>query len=581
MTSEAAAAQAPAVTSRPATGSARLRRGAIAAVVLLLALPSVVLLAGRVYQPASDWALMELRTRDVFTTNPPLIGAYSRYGWAHPGPLPYYLLAVPYQLLGGGAGALLWAALLLNVVMVAAVLWVAGRTSPAAMVGASALTAAVVRTATLPMVMHDPWNASLVVLPFLLLMVCCWCALGGDDRAALVGAFAYLFVVQAHVGFAVVATPLFAITAGWVWRGRRRRQARMSPRSRSAVAALAAVAALLVLPVLVDTLANWPGNAGRLVRWSLTEQPTPAAGWGASGRIMLRASSLSYITELRLPVFVNVLETPMGGGLLPGTCLVLLVAAGLWAYRSGHAGARNAATCLAVLWASVAISIANLRGPLLEWLFGWLAPVVWATWLTIACVGWLALRSLLQQASARLWADRVAAASAVVVVAACGVAQIGRVSDEPVEWQRVGAASVVLAAAAQDVADGAPIRLGYDGDTPDAVHLMAGVLNVLDRGGVRVQVPDDWALLAGGHRVAPLEGAVELRVSQQAVAAEHEGWQVISVYDEADPTTRAEVDALTRELSQVLVEIGRDDLVPALSTAGADIVLAAEPDPAL
>ena len=48
----------------------------------------------------SDLALIEMNVRDV-PTHLPLVGAYSRNGWNHPGPLLYYALAPLYWLTGG------------------------------------------------------------------------------------------------------------------------------------------------------------------------------------------------------------------------------------------------------------------------------------------------------------------------------------------------------------------------------------------------------------------------------------------------------------------------------------------------
>ena len=83
---------------------------------VVAALMGPVLWAAVAHPGASvgDVALIELRTRDVFSAQPPLVGDYSRYGWAHPGPLFFYLFSVPYQVLGRDADALRLSALLLN-----------------------------------------------------------------------------------------------------------------------------------------------------------------------------------------------------------------------------------------------------------------------------------------------------------------------------------------------------------------------------------------------------------------------------------------------------------------------------------
>src|SRR5207245_9506948 len=70
----------------------------------LPAVPVLVLLvraARATWAPSSDWAAIEARTRDVWSSHASLVGPYSRYGWNHPGPLLFYVLALPYRLLGG------------------------------------------------------------------------------------------------------------------------------------------------------------------------------------------------------------------------------------------------------------------------------------------------------------------------------------------------------------------------------------------------------------------------------------------------------------------------------------------------
>ena len=55
--------------------------------------------------PIGDLATTEMLTRDVGGRSPSL-GPYSRDGWFHPGPALFYVLALPYRLLGGDGPAL-------------------------------------------------------------------------------------------------------------------------------------------------------------------------------------------------------------------------------------------------------------------------------------------------------------------------------------------------------------------------------------------------------------------------------------------------------------------------------------------
>ena len=93
-------------------GRRRTDRLQVAALVVL----GVALAVGAVrsmqagWIPVGDEALIEMRVRDV-PGHMPLLGVYSRFGWSHPGPLQFLLLAVPYRLLGQSSAALLVGAL--------------------------------------------------------------------------------------------------------------------------------------------------------------------------------------------------------------------------------------------------------------------------------------------------------------------------------------------------------------------------------------------------------------------------------------------------------------------------------------
>src|SRR5436305_7493624 len=96
-------------------GRSRTTSGAARWVVITLAVAAVVPLAivviARGLTPVSDWASIELFVRDVGTHATPLRGAWSRYGWNHPGPLLFFVLAVPYRLSGGDPAVLRAAAI--------------------------------------------------------------------------------------------------------------------------------------------------------------------------------------------------------------------------------------------------------------------------------------------------------------------------------------------------------------------------------------------------------------------------------------------------------------------------------------
>jgi len=98
-------------------------------VLVLLALAAVLVVlvvrTGYSYTPAGDIGAIDLRVREVWSLHPPLVGPYGNHGWNHPGPLMFYLLALPSLVSGQAAwGTQVGAALLQGVAIVwLAVLW--------------------------------------------------------------------------------------------------------------------------------------------------------------------------------------------------------------------------------------------------------------------------------------------------------------------------------------------------------------------------------------------------------------------------------------------------------------------------
>lgn len=216
--------------------------------------------------PVADGALIELYTIHA-TRGEQLLGAYSQYGWHHPGPLLFYLLA-PFYLLGGRTVyGLDLGALVINLASLSMIAAIIGRRKD--MTPASAVLLLVglfAYLARLPSLLTSAWNPHVSVLPFAALLVCSAAALAGDTRMLLLVVFLASFVTQTHVGFAPVAGALGALAvAGIAYRA----MSDGGDRRTLSWWVLAAVALLQLvwLPTLADELTGHPGNLTRIWRF--------------------------------------------------------------------------------------------------------------------------------------------------------------------------------------------------------------------------------------------------------------------------------------------------------------------------
>jgi hypothetical protein len=170
---------------------------------------------GDAYHPNGDLATAELWTRDV-GRHPVLVGVFSRDGWYHPGPAIYYLMAVPYRLLGSRATAMNVAALAVNAGAVTGVALYARRRGGDALMLIALLGCALLMRSFGPDELRLPWNPYLPVLPYALLIFLTWSLACGDRWALPVAVVVTSVVAQTHIGYVALAVPLVAVGAVWL-----------------------------------------------------------------------------------------------------------------------------------------------------------------------------------------------------------------------------------------------------------------------------------------------------------------------------------------------------------------------------
>jgi hypothetical protein len=210
--------------------------------------------------PSNDEALIVLRSRDVFGQDRPLVGQPSTAGQyasdhpaRHPGPIEFYLLAVPVRVLGSTWGTLLTVALITGA-SVLLTAWAAfRRAGPVVGLGAVALVA-VVMWSTGTAVLTDPISSNVGGYPLLAGCALAWALWGDDRRLWPVAVAVWSFATQQHLA---VLGPA-GMVAAWGGLGavvttvRARHQAGRLASSRRWGAAALAIGFVSWLPPLID-----------------------------------------------------------------------------------------------------------------------------------------------------------------------------------------------------------------------------------------------------------------------------------------------------------------------------------------
>jgi hypothetical protein len=551
------------------------------AVGLLLAPVLAFAWAAPDWAPEGDPALMAVRALDVGTSRTPLVGQPSTSGLyggdaggrhvAHPGPLHFYLMALPVRLAGPALGMLAVSLLVTGgAVLVAA--WATFRQlGPlGGALGAVALSLVTFTTGASSLV--NPVSSNIAGYPVLCSLVLLWCLVCGDLRLLPLAVGVVSFAAQQHLSslpvlvVVTVATVLAALVGARTGRPRRGERSRRRPRPRWAAGAdskfprvgrgvranplgllvgwwraqgwrdasarrelrtwagwSAVVGLVLWSPVLVQQVTGHPGNLSAMVRFA-GNSDRPSLGTGAAVRQLAHT--------LGLPPMLG--RTRLHGGWLladvgPLTWASAVVVAGVVAvagvrWRREHprrAALALVAGCVAVgglvNGASVPSGIEQYRLAFYHWAFA-LAFLVTLTVGLAAADGlrWVAGR----WAAGRppRWTGPVAAgvALAAVVVPAAANPALDRPTNTlvaayaPVERQAMERlAGQVLANVDRD-----PITLVYARDDVPFIALREGLaLELIDRG-FAVRYPPSLRWFADGERLAEPSEADQALVLQ-------------------------------------------------------------------
>lgn len=282
----------PAGTGRRRLSRFGSRLDPLAAGAVVVPVVAMLVTAGLVRTgPWGDQAAIQLAT-DRAARFTQLLGPYSRFGWSHPGPLYFYLLAGPYRALGGGGRGLVVASVLLTGLAAVALVLVVGRLGSRPAGRWAAALVAVELAALGPTTVAEVWNPVAIIVPTGLFLVLC-AGLAVGRWWMLVGAVAVgSFLVQTDVstGLVVAVVGVAAVGAAAVRTaavgtgapGRADAERAPVPVVAVPVAVALVVAGLLWAAPVVQQLTGSPGNLARVI--SFFRSGPPGHSWEAATR---------------------------------------------------------------------------------------------------------------------------------------------------------------------------------------------------------------------------------------------------------------------------------------------------------
>lgn len=492
--------------------------------------------------PAGDRAIIALRAYEVFTAHTPLVGQYSASSLVSgaithsPGPLLYWLLAIPARV--GAPGSLALVMGIVNILATVIAVALARRRGGVPMMIAAALALILLSRSWSPETLYDIWNPSAGLYPFTLVLFLSWSLACGEYRLLVLTALAASFVIQSELTF--LAPTVGAVAVGlcglFVWRLRGRAPTPPAPgpgvptaaaepmRARSpriwpwALAALLVLAACWSAPV-IDELQHSPGNLTLLARAAEAHDPKQGAavGWHAVVRAVGVPPWWLRVPGQPFERFAEVLTPP--GSVAAVSTLVLLGALLLALFAGLLAGsadlAAGAAIGLSCCFALGAVAASTPTRPSIASTLGytmwWGSQAGMWVWLMVGFAGAKLARATMAAFAGRRRPDAgrapaggdgigvpgpsprharvpaLASFAAVAVVLAAGAAVAGAQSGGQDEWsyRPIGTIDIRLHAALGPsvrtvLLVGAPDTAAFDFRTAAAFSLRSRGVRVLD-----------------------------------------------------------------------------------------------------
>ncbi len=349
-------------------------------VALLFLVGGVPLVVGLIalrdprWYPALDYAMIELRVRDVATRDAPMVGLAGRihgYGLqgSHPGPVSFWVLWPAYKLFGSSGWALQAATGAVNLVALGAALWIARRRGGrGVLLGVAAALSLLVLGYGIDR-LTEPWNPYMPMLWWVVFLLAVWSVVCDDLALLPVAVFAGSFCAQTHVPYIGLVGGLFAfvavvlgVRAGRADGGGRRRLLGWGALSLGMLATL-------WLPPVIDELRHRPGNLSILRENFAHPAETPVGLGGRAVEVWL-----AHLDLWQLPRHSGSFEVAPLGSAVSGLVLLCAWAAAVaitWRRRHAAPTIWRLHVVVAVALLLGLVSVTRIFGQLWSYLLLW------------------------------------------------------------------------------------------------------------------------------------------------------------------------------------------------------------------
>ena len=270
------------------------RRGFnLSALIIVLAslaqlIGALVYVTSNSWNPVDDFAIIDMRIRDVWSLATPLTGLYSRPGWNHPGPMMFWVLSPSYELSGGASNWVRIGGVVVATVFISTALFLAARLSRSMLVVTALLW--LLSLLALPIdALRAYWNPWMPLPAFILLIVLVLRVAAGRTRDLIGVVVVGSFAVQTHVGTALLVAVLAIFALGFITLDALRSRS-MPAGWRPTLLWTAGVATLLWLAPLVGVITRAPVNLSLVGQYFLKDSDSSI---GMSSGLKIMANEFS------------------------------------------------------------------------------------------------------------------------------------------------------------------------------------------------------------------------------------------------------------------------------------------------